>query len=249
MKMEPATYKIKDLLELRRNRMLTVNAEYQRGPVWKPAQKKRLIDSVLRGYPIPLIYLNHIKTEVAGHRREDFEVIDGQQRINSLYEFLEGSFPLFDPIKDEREARFPRFIKQQQCPWAGKDFESLSAGLKSAFLERELPIVKITTTNSNEARDLFIRLQAGMPLNSQEKRDAWPGDFTEFVLRVGGKPQIARYPGHPFFRTLIGGGRVNGRGKHRQLAAQMIMLFLTHRDSGAEGFCDINAGAIDDFYY
>ena len=61
---------------LRSNGMLAVNSEYQRGAVWTDTQKKKLIDSVLRGYPIPLIYLHHIKKQVVGHMREDFEVID-----------------------------------------------------------------------------------------------------------------------------------------------------------------------------
>ena len=74
--------------------MLAVNSEYQRGAVWTVAQKKKLIDSVLREYPIPLIYLHHIKKQVAGHMREDFEVIDGQQRLNALHEFREGAFKL-----------------------------------------------------------------------------------------------------------------------------------------------------------
>lgn len=51
-------------------------------------------------------------------QREDLEIIDGQQRINSLYEFKEGAFKVFDPIKDDREARFPNFIKAMPCPWA-----------------------------------------------------------------------------------------------------------------------------------
>ena len=41
--------------------------------------------------------------------------------------------------------------------------------------------------NENEVRDLFIRLQAGTPLTAQEKRDAWPGDFTVFVIRHAGR--------------------------------------------------------------
>src|SRR5436305_2056144 len=82
----------------------------------------------------------------------------------------------------------------------------------------------ITTSNEHEARDLFIRLQAGLPLNAQETRDAWPGHFTDFVLRVGGKPQIARYPGHPFFTKILGMRPATDRGKTRQLAAQIAML-------------------------
>jgi len=244
MEMTPTTMPVKDLLELRSNKMLTVNPEYQRGAVWSTAQKKRLIDSVLRRYPIPLIYLHHIKTNVAGMQREDLEVIDGQQRINSLYEFKEGAFKLFDPIKDDEEARFPNFLKELPCPWGRCDFASLSEDLKSEFLDTELFVVKISTATPHEARDLFIRLQSGLPLNAQEKRDAWPGGFTEFVLRFGGKPEIARFPGHDFFTRLIGG---SSRGKARQLCAQIAMLFFERRRD--ENWTDISTKSVDDYYY
>jgi len=249
MNIEVKSYPLSELLDLRKNNMLVVNAEYQRGEVWRPYQKKRLIDSVLRGYPISLIYLHYIKREVAGHQREDFEIIDGQQRINALYEFHEGAFKLFDPVKDESHAQFPNFIKALPCPWAGKDFDSVEADIKTRFLETELPVALITTENQNEARDLFIRLQAGIPLNAQEKRDAWPGNFTDFILKVGGKPEIARYPGHDFFRRLMGARTSSGRGKFRQIAAQLAMLFLNRQRADDKRFCDINASAIDDFYY
>jgi hypothetical protein len=228
--------------------MLVANPEYQRGEVWTVTQKKRLIDSVLRGYPIPLIYLHHIKTEVEGAKREDFEVIDGQQRIAALDDFREGAFRLFDPVKDAEEARFPSFIEEQPCPWGRKTFEDLPPELQRAFLETPLSVVMIRTDLANEARDLFIRLQAGMPLNSQEKRDAWPGNFTEFVLKIGGKPQIAKYPGHDFFSVAMKAPKA-GRGEFRQLAAQIIMLLITKKESGGDKLCDINRDAIDDFYY
>lgn len=51
----------------------------------------------------------------------------------------------------------------------------------------------------NEVRDLFIRLQAGTPLTAQEKRDAWPGDFTLFVIRHAGKPKHPASNPKPFF--------------------------------------------------
>src|SRR5688500_11629577 len=134
--------------------MLTPNPEYQRGEVWTKAQKKRLVDSVLRGYHIPLIYLHHIKTEVAGAKREDFEIIDGQQRINALYEFREGAFKLFDPVAEAEEARFPSFIEQQPCPWGGKAFDELDTDLQKQLLETTLSVVMINTAIPNEARDL-----------------------------------------------------------------------------------------------
>ncbi len=246
MKMEPKTYSVQALLELRTNNMLAVNPEYQRGAVWTASQKKKLIDSVLRGYPIPLFYLHHIKKQVAGHLREDFEVIDGQQRMNALHEFKEGAFKLFDPVGDEAEARFPAFVRDEPCPWGGQDFPHCDADIRARFLATPLSVVMIETENENEARDLFIRLQAGMPLNAQEKRDAWPGRFTEFILKVGGKPEITRYPGNDFFVKLMG-AKSTGRGKVRQLAAQMLMLFLRRRQT--QRLCDINSRAIDHFYY
>src|SRR4051794_10658964 len=161
------------LTELYRNKMLAPNPEYQRGAVWNYNQKKKLVDSVLRGYQLPLIYLHHIVREVAGHRREDFEIIDGQQRINALYEFGEGAFSLFDPIKDDAKAKFPSFVKKQPCPWAGKDIHNLALELKRQFENTVLPVAMIETTDANEVRDLFVRLQSGLALNAQETRDAW----------------------------------------------------------------------------
>jgi hypothetical protein len=234
------------LLELRKQEMLKVNAEYQRGHAWKPPQWKRLVDSVFRGYTIPLFYLHFIKRQIAGYTQERFEVIDGQQRLDALYLFMEGNFKLFDPIKDEAEARFPAFVKKQPCPWGGKDFAGLSPELREQFLNTRLPVVMIETHDPNEVRDLFIRLQAGMPLNSQEKRDAWPGDFTEFVLKVGGKPVLPCYPGHDFFKKVMKASPKN-RGEFRQLCAQMFMLFLTRREN--VGLCDIKGEVIDTFYY
>jgi len=249
MEVQPTAYSIRDLLELRRNNMLFPNPEYQRGPVWKKPQKKRLIDSILRGYPISVIYLHHIEKTVGEHRQDNLEIIDGQQRINALFEFSEGAFRLYDPVKDAREARFPSFIRKAPCPWAGNNFDSLDPAIRDRFLDTKLPVARIVASDPNEARDLFIRLQAGMPLNAQEKRDAWPGGFTDFVLKVAGKPEIPRYPGHEFFPELMGAGRGSDRGKFRQLAAQMVMLFMTHRETDGERLCDINADEIDDFYY
>ena len=238
-----------DLLDLYRNDMLKANPEYQRGQVWNPTQKKKLIDSVLRGYPLPVIYLHHIKKTVAGFQREDFEIIDGQQRITALYEFAEGAHTLFDPVEDDEQARFPNFVKEQPCPWGRKDFHSLTDDLQSRFLQTELPVALITSDDSNEVRDLFVRLQAGLPLNAQEKRDVHPGDFTNFVLQIGGKPALARYPGHLFFQNVMRMKPGQDRGKTRQLAAQITMLYLSFREHGPGNLSDISATEIDDFYY
>jgi hypothetical protein len=246
MELESDKIKISELLNLRRNHILTVNPEYQRGAVWGEAQQKRLVDSVLRGYPLPMIYLHYKKVQVVGHSRDSLEIIDGQQRINALHAFAEGGMKLFDPVKDDKKARFPDFIKNMPCPWAHADYFALSSELRDKFDETELFIVKVITNNDDEARDLFIRLQAGLPLNPQEKRDAWPGGYTEFTLRIGGKREIARYPGHDFFRRVVQ-TKSTDRGEIRTLCAQVGMLFFNKATEG--NWTDTSTQAIDDYYY
>lgn len=249
MQTENDLMKVSDIIALYQNKMLVTNPEYQRGIVWNKKQKKKLVDSVLRGYPLPLIYLHHIKREVAGMQREDFEIIDGQQRITSLHEYIEGGFPLFDPIEDDIEAQFPKFLKEQPCPWAGKRFQELSEHLRARLNDTELQVSKIQTTEPNEVRDLFVRLQSGLPLNSQETRDSWPGDFAEFILELGGKPSIARYPGHPFFSNVLKMKPSSDRGKTRQLAVQIAILIVSRDERGKDYFADINAPALNNFYF
>jgi hypothetical protein len=186
MQAKHATKSVEELLQLKKYNMLYVNPEYQRGEVWKLPQKKLLLDSLLRGYPIPLVYLHHISRQVGAAQRDDFEIIDGQQRINALYEYREGNFKLFDPQTEAEEAQFPNFIQKQTCAWGGKRFDELPPDLQKQMLATELAVEFIETGEADEARDLFIRLQAGMPLNPQEKRDAWPGSFTEYILELAG---------------------------------------------------------------
>lgn len=133
MEAKPDDLTIRDILDLHGNKMLFANPEYQRGAVWNKTQKKKLVDSVLRGYPIPLIYLHRIRQAAGRLVSERFEIIDGQQRINALAEFHEGAFKLLDPVKDETEARYPDFIKKQPCPWAGKIFSELPKELQKSF--------------------------------------------------------------------------------------------------------------------
>ena len=245
MKTKQRFLTVRELVNLSQNEMAKANYEYQRGPVWNPSQQKKLIDSVMRGYQLPVIYLHYRKTEAAGLTRESFDIIDGQQRITALHLFVEGAFPLF--AHDDESARFPRFLQEAPCPWGGKYFQGLDDSLQSRLLDAKIPVAYIETDNDNEVRDLFVRLQSGSPLNAQEKRDTFPGQFTDFILRLGGKPEIPRYPGHDFFQRVLRMKPTRDRGKTRQLAAQITILFLERYR--ADYFTDINAGAIDDYYH
>ncbi len=247
MQTELTKMTVNELVELRKHDMVKVNHEYQRGEVWKPEQKRKLIDSVMRGYQLPVIYLHDVEKNIAGRLQQSYEIIDGQQRIDALYRYCEGEFPLYNV--NDLHAKFPGFLQSKPCPWGGKYFMELSEELQSHLLNAQLPVASITAADDNEVRDLFVRLQSGFPLNAQEKRDSYPGAFTEFILRFGGKPEIPRYPGHQFFQTVLGMKPGADRGKTRQLAAQIAILFLKRQEGGPDTYVDINTDALDDFYY
>ena len=93
-KMESLT--VESLVAWREEDFMMANPEYQRGEVWSPGQQKKLIDSIFRGYQLPIIYLHDIRRESYGKIQERLEIIDGQQRINALYDFWKGYFALYN---------------------------------------------------------------------------------------------------------------------------------------------------------
>ena len=92
---------VRKILDLQKNKLLEVDPEYQRGRVWTRIQKQFFMDSILRGYHIPLIYLHLKKGKAIGNFQvgDRLYIVDGQQRVRALYEFSEGAFPLLDPKK------------------------------------------------------------------------------------------------------------------------------------------------------
>ena len=66
-----------------------VNRRYQRKLVWSAAEKQRLVDSILRDLPIPLFLV----AEIGVGAEASFEVIDGLQRLNAIFSFIENEIP------------------------------------------------------------------------------------------------------------------------------------------------------------
>ena len=247
---------IKELIEMKESSgMLQVNPEYQRGNAWTSFQQRMFIDSILRGYPIPVIFL-HQKEEITKDPMEGktetkttYEIIDGQQRINALYRYVKGAYKLVDPA-NKREAGFASFSQEKLTPWAGKFFKDLDEKYRTKLLDTEISFINITYSqnSANEARDLFIRLQAGSALNDQEKRDAWPGKFTAFIFEVGGKYGIVENPGHEFFSEImkLKIQSSTDRGKVRKIAAQMYQLHSSFAEN--KRFSSIKKEELDELY-
>ena len=230
---------IAKLLDLKKEDMLQINYEYQRGLAWKKYQQQFFIDSIFRGYPIPAFYFHDETIEVAGIEKTTFSIIDGQQRINAIHDFVKGEFPLLNPDS----LKFPNFIKDEKVSWAGKKFNELIEDDQTKFLSKEVVIYMIKTENENRIRDLFIRLQGGVVLTAQDRRDSWPGNFTKFVLESGGKLNTEWPDGWKFFKEIP---KISNASKRRAFVAQCYMLFQQKRDE--DRFIDIKLISIDGYY-
>ncbi len=160
MKVKLTTWKISTLFKLKDK--INPQPPYQRGEVWKYRKNALLIDSILRGIDIPKIYLR--KLENGAH---DYEIADGQQRLNAIFTFLENDFKL---LEDEEKGLNLKKINNDIV--GGKKYENFSLELKNRLTDYEVSIAIIEETNNHEIRTLFGRLQEGEPLVPSEKRNA-----------------------------------------------------------------------------
>ena len=147
---------------------LQLNAPFQRNPVWTIKQKSYLIDTILRGYPIPEIYMQEF-TDAAGN--DVYIVVDGQQRIRACMDFLAGEFGLDGDDTPE---------------WALMKFEDLSDDDKKKIYNYSLVTRILPDVPEAELRSMFQRLNRNVvALNAQELRHAtyW-GEFIKLVEKI-----------------------------------------------------------------
>jgi hypothetical protein len=135
---------------------------YQRGDVWKPRKRSILIDSILRGIDIPKIYLRKLNSHAY-----DYEVADGQQRLTTIFSFIENHISL---LSDEEKGFDLGRIDGKIV--AGLKYDDLDNELKNKFDNYNVTIAIIEHASNQEIRTLFGRLQEGEPLTPAERRNA-----------------------------------------------------------------------------
>lgn len=128
---------------------LTIQPEYQRNYIYSSDNGKKeiaVIDSVLKGYPIGLIYFNKVS-------ENNLEVLDGQQRITSLGRFITDKFA----IKDENGIQY---------------FSAMAQDKKKKIEDTKLTIYECEGEES-EIKEWFKTINiVGVPLNNQEMVNA-----------------------------------------------------------------------------
>lgn len=132
--------------------------EWQRGEVWDAPKKQQLIDSILRGWRLPKFYFVKVADD-------EYEVVDGQQRLTAIYEFFSNELPL----SSESEKSF-----------GGPFYKDLKPKYSDAFDDFEIDYDEIEDASEEELKQFFLRLQEGLPLRSSEKLNAIHSKLRDF---------------------------------------------------------------------
>lgn len=126
--------------------------DWQREEVWPAAKKQKLIDTILRGWKLPKFYVLKLSEGPT-----EYEVVDGQQRMHSIFEFLDNELPL---------------SAESAKAFNASHYESLPEKFSDAFDDFEIEVDEIEEASDVDIKEFFLRLQEGLPLTSSEKLNA-----------------------------------------------------------------------------
>jgi hypothetical protein len=169
MKVEEGKYSVGELVDWFRKRELVVNPEYQRGRgLWPAAAKSYFIDTILREFPFPKVYFHERIDRTT--RTPLREIVDGQQRLNTIVEFVDNKFALGNNAGDLE----------------GKRFADLNDEQADNFFAYTVAVDVIRNATRSEILQMFRRMNAfTLPLNAAEKRHSeFFGEFKDWINTV-----------------------------------------------------------------
>lgn len=198
----PTTKDISLLYQLYKAQQLTWVTEYQRESVWPSAARAYLIDTILEGKPMPLFFFRRYHDLQEGVNR--YEVVDGQQRLRAIFDFLADKFRLSQSPKGKS--------------YFNKTYSKLSKSDKNRILVYNVPVVELTEYDEKQVKDVFARMNKYVvKLSQQELRHAkFSGKFKEFVASLAKLPFWER---HSIFST-----KQIRRKRLEEFVAELIVL-------------------------
>lgn len=139
-----------------KRKLLELDPPYQRRSVWNQAYKNDFIDTILRQFPAPAIFLFE---EISPDGASKYYVVDGKQRLTAIFEFASGEFP----VAEDAELTHLR----------GKYFDQLSNDEKTLFWTYEFPVEYLPTNEEGLINEIFQRINKNTAkLTPQELRHA-----------------------------------------------------------------------------
>ena len=166
---DSTTYTVNDFLEWYERKQLILSPKFQRRSVWKDVAKSFLIDSILRDKPLPKIFIRQI-TDIKT-RTTIREVVDGQQRLRTIMDFINDGFKVKKVHNKEHGEKF---------------FSQLDEEAQSAILTYKFSVDTLIGVEDGDIMDIFARLNTyTTPLNKQELINAeFYGYFKQLVYGV-----------------------------------------------------------------
>lgn len=162
-------YSVRDFEEWHKKGELILAPKFQRRSVWSSKARSYLIDTIIRGKPIPKIYMRQDINPKT--RRVTREIVDGQQRLRTVLSFLEDGFPILKVHNEE---------------YGGQLFSELEEETQREILKYEFAVDLLQDIPDEEVYDIFARLNTySVTLNAQELRNAqYFGEFKTTVYTL-----------------------------------------------------------------
>lgn len=167
---KPRGYSANDFISWNDRGELVLQPKFQRRDVWSPKAKSHLIDTILRGLPIPIIFIR--QNVDPQQRRTIREVVDGQQRLRSVIAFVHDEFSV---------------LKSQNPSFGGLNFSQLPSEIQQQFLNYEFSVDLLEGATDADVLDIFARLNTyAQKLTQQELLNAeFFGEFKQIVYTLG----------------------------------------------------------------
>lgn len=169
MRLIPSDPDVETIVRRIKSKDIDLQPDFQRGEVWTQPKQKRLVDSVLRNWHIPPIHV------VENEETNVQEVLDGQQRLAAIRDFVNGVFPVdgrIEPYDEEINALH------------GKRYEELPPEWRRGFDQFAIRVFKIVEFEPEEPAELFFRLNQPTKLTTAEQRNAFFGPARSLVKKL-----------------------------------------------------------------
>lgn len=167
MRLIPSDPDIQTLVRRIKDQAIDLQPDFQRGLVWPREKSQRLIDSILRDWHVPPIHV--VRAE------DDQVVLDGQQRLQAICDFVDGRLTVNGAI----EPHSTEIASLEGCTYA-----MLPEKYRRRFDRFTIRLFEIIDYGPEEPYELFYRLNEPTSLTASEKRNAFFGPAREQVKEL-----------------------------------------------------------------
>lgn len=182
MSLIPSGVSIQEIYRRYREGLIVVNRKYQRKLVWTEKEKENLIDSIIKGYPIPLIIFAEYSNPDG---KMQYEILDGMQRLNAIVGFIENEFSVSGEFFDINQLARAKQAESEGVFIGYNGTMLLDIKTCANYLDYQLAVSSYQATSETTVFEIFGRINAGgRQLSNQEQRQA--GVICKFTDLVRG---------------------------------------------------------------